>query len=156
MMQPEKKGDGPEDNELREAMRRRCELNTYLLVSIGMQSQFQTPTTRRVMEPLPAPNEDRPATVELHQSIRELIFSNPWYEARGNEMIYVYLEQALGSKSIGPALAEPHPEGWQITERGEQVLENKLEQHEHDPDQYPLIPDILDNIQTMHSKTASS
>lgn len=71
-------------------------------------------------------------------------------------MIYVYLERALGSKGIGPALAEPHHKGWRLTEQGEEVLENKLEQHERDPDQYPLIPDILDNIRAAHSSQSKA
>lgn len=163
MVQPEKKSGEPEDNELREATRRRYELNTYLLVSIGMQSQFQTPTPRRVMEPLPAPNEDQPATIDLHQSIRELIFGNPWYGSKRWEMIDGYIARELGGKvtfsSLTAPLAEPDPldqRRWQLTERGEQMLENKLEQHERDPDQYPLIPDILDNIRAAHSSQSKA
>lgn len=83
MAQPEKRGYGPEDNELREATRRRHELNTYLLVSIGMQTQFSPTTTRGVLEPLPGPDKETPQTVELHETIRELILVTPGMRPEG-------------------------------------------------------------------------
>lgn len=130
-----------------EYLKRKDELDMYLLVSIGMQTQFSPPTPHGVMESLPGPSKEAPLTVELHETIRELIFSNPWYGAKGHEMIEGYIVRALGEERI--AMVEPYPEDgrcWQLTERGERILEAKLEQHEQDPEQYPLIPDILENI----------
>ncbi len=70
----------------------------------------------------------------------ENAYANPWYEARGHEMANGFIESELGF--LGFAEYKGFHEGWEITDKGKEIVQLALAEHDRDPNYLNHLPSI--------------
>ena len=105
------------------------ELKLYML--LGLYSYGRPTTYTKLLDSLPK---------ECTITFGENAFANPWYEARDHEMGDGFIESELGF--LGYAEYQGFHEGWLITEKGKEMVQLGLIEHDRDPDHLKHIPAI--------------
>ncbi len=115
------------------------ELRLYML--LGLYSYGRPATYTEVLDSLPA---------ECTVTFGENAYTNPWYEARGHEMANGFIDSLLGFVEF--AEYKGWHEGWEITDKGKEIVQLALAGYDRNPDRLKHIPAIKQFFETRQSE----